>query len=174
MASGIALGMNYLHTARDRPLIHGDLKMKNVLISDGFKPKVSDVRSLESVFFRCRLETVFECVVHRQSLLSWSWPQWPSRVLHSFTSQFVYEHMVRSSKGLPWLASRRASGSWGNRSHRFFWNMYDKPACVLGLCLGSDDCMVMFQIALLKEMGSNPSGEKKLKWRAVIVVISQW
>jgi len=46
MASGIALGINYLHTARDRPLIHGDLKMKNVLISDGFKPKVNDVRSL--------------------------------------------------------------------------------------------------------------------------------
>lgn len=42
MASGIALGMNYLHTARERPLIHGDLKMKNVLISDGFKPKISD------------------------------------------------------------------------------------------------------------------------------------
>jgi len=46
MASGIALGMNYLHTATNRPLIHADLKMKNVLISDGFKPKVpvSDVK----------------------------------------------------------------------------------------------------------------------------------
>lgn len=42
MASGIALGMNYLHTAGDRPLIHADLKMKNVLVSDGFKPKISD------------------------------------------------------------------------------------------------------------------------------------
>jgi len=34
---------------------------------------------------------------------------------------------------------------------------------LFGLCLGSDDCMVTFQIALLKEMGSNPGGEKKLK-----------
>jgi len=40
MASGIVLGMNYLHTATRRPLIHADLKMKNVLVSDGFKPKV--------------------------------------------------------------------------------------------------------------------------------------
>ena len=62
MASGIALGINYLHTARERPLIHGDLKMKNVLISDGFKPKVSDVASLDRVFPRYSHEIVFRCV----------------------------------------------------------------------------------------------------------------
>jgi len=39
MASGIALGMNYLHTA-EHPVIHADLKMKNILVSDGYKPKV--------------------------------------------------------------------------------------------------------------------------------------
>ena len=49
MASGIALGMNYLHTASSRPLIHADLKMKNVLVSDGFKPKVSDVMACGSI-----------------------------------------------------------------------------------------------------------------------------
>jgi len=45
MTHGIILGINYLHTARERPLIHGDLKMKNVLIADGFKPKVSNIKS---------------------------------------------------------------------------------------------------------------------------------
>jgi len=50
MASGIALGINYLHTVRERQrVIHGDLKMKNVLISDSFKPKVSDVMCLGRV-----------------------------------------------------------------------------------------------------------------------------
>jgi len=39
MASGIVLGMNYLHTA-ERPVIHADLKMKNILVSEGYKPKV--------------------------------------------------------------------------------------------------------------------------------------
>jgi len=49
MASGIVLGMNYLHTAK-RPVIHADLKMKNVLVSDGYKPKVllSDLKYPES------------------------------------------------------------------------------------------------------------------------------
>ena len=41
MASGIVLGMNYLHTV-GKQLIHGDLKMKNVLVSEGFHPKVSE------------------------------------------------------------------------------------------------------------------------------------
>jgi len=40
MASGIALGMNYLHTA-EQPVIHADLKMKNILVADGYKPQVS-------------------------------------------------------------------------------------------------------------------------------------
>ena len=41
MASGIVLGINYLHTMRNT-LIHGDLKMRNVLVSEGYKPKVSE------------------------------------------------------------------------------------------------------------------------------------
>lgn len=35
----VALGMNYLHTL-DKPIIHGDLKIQNVLVSDGYTAKV--------------------------------------------------------------------------------------------------------------------------------------
>ena len=41
VAYEISLGMNYLHTARDRPVIHGDLKINNVLIGYGYRAKVS-------------------------------------------------------------------------------------------------------------------------------------
>ena len=40
VAYEVSLGMNYLHTARERPVIHGDLKIRNVLIGDGFRAKV--------------------------------------------------------------------------------------------------------------------------------------
>lgn len=35
----VALGMNYLHTL-DKPIIHGDLKIQNVLVADGYTAKV--------------------------------------------------------------------------------------------------------------------------------------
>lgn len=42
VAYEVSLGMNYLHTARrDRPVIHGDLKIKNILIGYGYRAKVS-------------------------------------------------------------------------------------------------------------------------------------
>ena len=76
MASGIALGMNYLHTATNRPLIHADLKMKNVLISDGFKPKVSVSTMLNLQTVSC-LETFSrqfsDILVLRVDVLIWSW-----------------------------------------------------------------------------------------------------
>jgi serine/threonine protein kinase len=41
MTYDIVLGMNYLHT-QQQPLIHGDLKAKNVLIGHGYNAKIAD------------------------------------------------------------------------------------------------------------------------------------
>jgi len=41
VAYEVSLGMNYLHTSRERSVIHGDLKIKNVLIGHGYRAKVS-------------------------------------------------------------------------------------------------------------------------------------
>ena len=40
IATGVVQGMNYLHTA-DPAVIHGDLKVQNVLIGDGYIAKVN-------------------------------------------------------------------------------------------------------------------------------------
>lgn len=40
MMYGTALGLNYLHTSNP-PLIHGDIKIHNVLIGDDFVAKVT-------------------------------------------------------------------------------------------------------------------------------------
>ncbi|KAK8625192.1 hypothetical protein V6N13_090067 [Hibiscus sabdariffa] len=42
VAVGIAEGLNYLHNELSRPVIHRDVKSSNILLSDGFKPKLSD------------------------------------------------------------------------------------------------------------------------------------
>src|SRR6218665_40504 len=34
LALDVVLGMNYLHTL-DKPIVHGDLKIQNVLVADG-------------------------------------------------------------------------------------------------------------------------------------------
>ncbi|XP_057971081.1 putative kinase-like protein TMKL1 [Malania oleifera] len=39
---GIARGMDHLHTGLNRPIIHGNLKSKNVLLDRDFEPYVSD------------------------------------------------------------------------------------------------------------------------------------
>jgi serine/threonine protein kinase len=41
LAAGIVQGMNYLHT-KDPPVIHGDLKLQNVLVADGYVAKICD------------------------------------------------------------------------------------------------------------------------------------
>jgi len=45
IAQGVVQGMNYLHTS-DPPVVHGDLKVQNVLIGDGYVAKVSVFISL--------------------------------------------------------------------------------------------------------------------------------
>ena len=66
MASGIALGINYLHTVREGQLvIHGNLEMKHVLISDGFEPKVSDVMRLGRVLPCGSLKKVLMCYLKK-------------------------------------------------------------------------------------------------------------
>ena len=39
IAHGVIRGMNYLHS-RDPPVIHADLTSQNVLIGDGYAPRV--------------------------------------------------------------------------------------------------------------------------------------
>ncbi|XP_035701706.1 interleukin-1 receptor-associated kinase 4 isoform X2 [Folsomia candida] len=40
--SGVAKGILYLHTARDTPLIHRDIKSANILLSDNLSPRIGD------------------------------------------------------------------------------------------------------------------------------------
>ncbi|OXU18478.1 hypothetical protein TSAR_010966 [Trichomalopsis sarcophagae] len=42
IAKGIARGLQYLHTVRDKPLIHGDIKSANILLDKNFEPKIGD------------------------------------------------------------------------------------------------------------------------------------
>ncbi|XP_016473772.2 putative serine/threonine-protein kinase PBL7 [Nicotiana tabacum] len=42
IASGAAKGLDYLHSQADRPVIYRDLKSANILLSEGFHPKLSD------------------------------------------------------------------------------------------------------------------------------------
>ncbi|XP_039058612.1 pto-interacting protein 1-like [Hibiscus syriacus] len=42
VAVGIAEGPNYIHNELSRPVIHRDVKSSNILLSDGFEPKLSD------------------------------------------------------------------------------------------------------------------------------------
>jgi len=40
LAHGVVCGMEYLHSIRPHPVIHGDLKLQNVLVGDGLVTKV--------------------------------------------------------------------------------------------------------------------------------------
>lgn len=42
IACGIARGIRYLHLGKEKPLIHRDIKSANVLLDEGFAPKVSN------------------------------------------------------------------------------------------------------------------------------------
>jgi len=42
LAHGVVCGMEYLHSVRPYPVIHGDLKVQNVLVGNGLVAKVCD------------------------------------------------------------------------------------------------------------------------------------
>jgi serine/threonine protein kinase len=41
IANGIVRGLNYIHT-KNPPVVHGDLKAQNILVDDGYVPKICD------------------------------------------------------------------------------------------------------------------------------------
>ncbi|XP_076278680.1 serine/threonine-protein kinase pelle [Lasioglossum baleicum] len=42
IAKGTARGLQYLHTIRKKPLIHGDIKSANILLDKNFEPRIGD------------------------------------------------------------------------------------------------------------------------------------
>ena len=52
MAHEIASGMSYLHTFSRSPVIHGDLKLQNVLVGDNFNAKVQSVTATVDVLVK--------------------------------------------------------------------------------------------------------------------------
>ncbi|XP_038067818.1 serine/threonine-protein kinase par-1-like isoform X2 [Patiria miniata] len=42
IAEGAALGINFLHKAQEKPLIHGDIKSANILLGKHMEPKIAD------------------------------------------------------------------------------------------------------------------------------------
>ena len=48
LAHGVVRGMDYLHSVQPHPVIHGDLKIDNILVGDGLIAKVS---ALLTVYF---------------------------------------------------------------------------------------------------------------------------
>ncbi|XP_018011639.1 serine/threonine-protein kinase pelle-like [Hyalella azteca] len=42
IARGTARALQFLHTVKDKPLIHGDIKSANILLDGNFEPKLGD------------------------------------------------------------------------------------------------------------------------------------
>ena len=49
ISQGVIRGMNYLHT-KNPPVVHGDLKVQNVLIGDDYKAKVTTLCLMSGLF----------------------------------------------------------------------------------------------------------------------------
>jgi len=57
LAHGVVCGMDYLHSVQPHPVIHGDLKIENILVGDEMDAKVSallTVYKIIAVIFSCR------------------------------------------------------------------------------------------------------------------------
>ena len=46
IAHGVVAGMEYLHSIRPHPVIHGDLKLQNILVGEGLVAKVCAITVL--------------------------------------------------------------------------------------------------------------------------------
>jgi len=52
LAHGVVCGMDYLHSIQPYPVIHGDLKLENVLVGDGLIAKVCALLTTACCSFR--------------------------------------------------------------------------------------------------------------------------
>jgi len=62
LAHGVVRGMDYLHSVQPHPVIHGDLKIDNILVGDGLIAKVS---ALLTVYF---IDVIFSCRNYASSM----------------------------------------------------------------------------------------------------------
>ena len=76
LAHGVVCGMDYLHSVQPHPVIHGDLKMENILVGDKLIAKVS---TLLTVYF---ITAIFMPKLVQTACREWvkksSWMAFPS------------------------------------------------------------------------------------------------
>lgn len=63
IGEGVAKGLYYLHTLRDKPLVHGDVKSANVLLDSTMEPKLGDFGLARQVFKGKQSELCTHCTV---------------------------------------------------------------------------------------------------------------
>ncbi|GFQ07655.1 serine/threonine-protein kinase pbs1, partial [Phtheirospermum japonicum] len=63
IAAGVAKGLSYLHNEADPQIIYRDLKPTNVLLGDGFHPRISDFGIAKSAPFDAQSSTVTTAVL---------------------------------------------------------------------------------------------------------------
>ena len=48
---GIVKGLDHLHTALQKPIIHGNLKTNNIMLDADFHPRISDFDRTENLIY---------------------------------------------------------------------------------------------------------------------------